>query len=101
MASAGSLDLAAQATTDLVIANPGTAVPMAVDFELVGTEARRVVIRYADETVGEVDVTPGIPRKVVLHFVAQPGVSRLRLGSGDKGSASPYRLQALNYGPAP
>jgi len=102
-AKGGLVGSAQRPSTDLLVANPGSPVPVEVEFSIVSTEPRHLTLRYGTENLGDYDLKMGIPQNVVVKLIAQSGVSRLRLEADGHGNAArpPYHIEGLIYGPAP
>ena len=66
-------------STELVVANPGAAVPFAVEFSLMSKQARHLTVDYGGQRIGDYDLRADTKQKIALRFTAQPGVSQLRL----------------------
>jgi phosphoglycerol transferase len=91
--------VAGRASTDLVVANPGRASRIVVEFTLVSPEPRHLALGYGDLALGGYDLAPNKPQAVEARFTAVAGVSRLVLDSSGGTSASfTYRIDNLVYG---
>jgi len=95
-------------STDLVVANPGAAIPFAVEFSLMSMQARHLAIEYDGAQLGNYELAAGTKQKIALKFSSQAGISRLRLdtdvhaGADANASARPLamRIDDIVYGPA-
>lgn len=96
-------------TTELVVANPGAAVPLAVEFSLMSRQARHLAIDYGDEHLADYELAAGAEQKITLQFISSAGASRLRLATNvhpatnanEKAWTPSMRIGELAYGAVP
>jgi phosphoglycerol transferase len=96
-------------STDLVVANPGAAVPFVAEFSLMSMQARHLAIEYGGAHIGDYELQAGTKQQIALKFTPQPGISRLRLDTdvhaGTDATADArqlaMRIDDLAYGPVP